>query len=366
LRKQFRVEVALGGEEGLEAIEERGPYAVVVSDMRMPGMDGVRFLSKVREKSPQSVRMMLTGHSDTQTAIQAINEGNIFRFLTKPCPPDVLTQALGAGLEQFRLVTAEKELLEGTLNGSVKVLVDVLSLVNPTAFGRAARVERLVRRLCAELEVEGAWQVEIGAMLSQLGCVTVPEDILMKVYRGKDLTTQETRMFQAHPQVGRDLIINIPRLEVTAEIIAYQEKRFDGSGVPEDKIRGEEIPLGARILKLALDFDTLTMSGTDSRKAFAIVGRRGGWYDVRVVEALERVLGKAEEVKYEIKSLAADEFGPNMILAENVETVTGALVMAKGQEVTRWAQLRLKNFAANVGIQEPIKVLVPLGAKSEP
>jgi DNA-binding NtrC family response regulator len=114
LRKEFQIETALGGGPAPEAIAQRGPYAVIVSDMRMPGMDGVQFLSKVKERAPDSVRMMLTGNNDLQTAMQAVNEGNSFRFLTKPCTPETLAKALEAGLEQYRLITAERELLEKT------------------------------------------------------------------------------------------------------------------------------------------------------------------------------------------------------------------------------------------------------------
>ncbi len=115
LRKQFRIETALGGEQGLAAVVNQGPYAVIISDLRMPGMDGIQFLSRVREISPDSVRMMLTGHADLENAMEAINKGNIFRFLTKPCMPAVLALVLEAGIEQYRLVMSEKELLEKTL-----------------------------------------------------------------------------------------------------------------------------------------------------------------------------------------------------------------------------------------------------------
>ncbi|MBU1707079.1 response regulator [bacterium] len=123
LKRQFRdkeweiqVDTALSGEDGLQAIEVKGPYAVVVSDMKMPGMDGVEFLSRVREKNPDTVRVMLTGQPSMDTAIDAVNEGRIFRFLTKPCPPESLNKVLMAGIKEFRLVKAERKLLEKALD----------------------------------------------------------------------------------------------------------------------------------------------------------------------------------------------------------------------------------------------------------
>src|SRR5882672_12238327 len=125
LRREFEVETAVGGEQGLTSIQGRGPYALVVSDMRMPGMDGVQFLSRVKQLAPDTVRMVLTGQADMTAAMNAVNEGNIFRFLTKPCDKETLSKAITTGFVQYRLVMAEKVLLENTLMGSIKVLSDV-------------------------------------------------------------------------------------------------------------------------------------------------------------------------------------------------------------------------------------------------
>ncbi|MBI4551894.1 MAG: response regulator [Candidatus Latescibacteria bacterium] len=358
LRKHFQIETASSGAQGLDMIAQHGPYAVIVADMRMPGMDGIQFLTKVRDVAPDSVRMMLTGNADQHTAIKAINEGRIFRFLTKPCPPDDLARALTAGIEQYRLITAEKELLEKTLSGTIKVLTDILSVVNPTAFGRAARVRRLAVQLAEELHVEHVWEVEVAAMLSQVGCVTVPEDILMKVYRGMNLSPDESQKFHTHPQVGYNLIAAIPRLEGVAAILAYQEKRFDGSGVPDDDVREEAIPFGARILKLALDFDTQVASGITNAVTLSEIRRREGWYDPAAIEALKRVL--AREFRYEHQSVPVDALVPGMVLADDVQTATGVLLLTRGQEITPALRMRLQTIAQTQGLHEPIPVLVPI------
>jgi FixJ family two-component response regulator len=112
LRQEFQLSTALSGEEGLAALLATGPYAVVISDMRMPGMNGSEFLVQVRRIAPETVRMLLTGHADLDAAIDAVNRGNIFRFLTKPCEKPVLIDAIRSGLEQFRATTAEKELIK--------------------------------------------------------------------------------------------------------------------------------------------------------------------------------------------------------------------------------------------------------------
>lgn len=354
LRKQFTVDTALGGDLGLTAIANHGPYSVIVADMGMPGMNGIQFLSKVKEIAPDSVRIMLTGNADQQTAMNAINEGNIFRFLTKPCQPEVITKVLTAGIEQYRLITAEKELLEKTLNGSVKVLTDVLALVNPTAFGRTSRIHNLVQTITAELKTEKPWQIELAAMLSQIGCITMSEETLAKVYRGDNLTEQELQTFQRHPQIGSSLIASIPRLEKVAEIIACQELRFYSSVTPLGTKSGTDIPLGARILKLIIDFDSLVTTGMNNAQALEAIQKRQGWYDQTIVEALKKII--VAEKGYEVKYVKTHELTTQMILAEDIKTSTGTLYAAQGSRITFLVRIRLINLAQAKSIKEPIKV----------
>ncbi|HKF01219.1 MAG TPA: response regulator [Candidatus Sulfotelmatobacter sp.] len=148
LRGEFLMDTVLSGQEALNLIESKGPYAVVISDMRMPGMDGIEFLRRVKSTAPDTVRIMLTGNADTETAIEAINEGSIFRFLIKPCSKEIIARTITAALVQHRLITAEKQLLEQTLSGCLQVLSEVLSLVNPAAFSRAGARAALHSSCC--------------------------------------------------------------------------------------------------------------------------------------------------------------------------------------------------------------------------
>ena len=359
LRKRLNIEPALGGEEALAAVVDHGPYAVVVADMRMPGMNGVQLLAKVKEIAPDTVRMMLTGNADQQTALEAVNEGQIFRFMTKPYSPEDFAKALEAGIAQYRLITAEHELLSKTLSGSVKMLTDILSLASPAAFGRASRVRRLASQLASQLRLENSWQIEVGAMLSQIGCVAVPEEILDKAYQGKELSRKELETFQAHPLVGRELISHIPRLQEVAEIIAYQDQQFDGGGFPPDGKRGKAIPAASRVLKVAIDFDALASSGTTNDLALAEMNGsdRQGWYDPAVLEALRKILAIAEIQV--VREVSVHDLIDGAIIANNVSSLQGMLLCAKGQEVTPSLRARLKNYIANLGIQGSIKIMVP-------
>jgi len=231
-------------------------------------------------------------------------------------------------------------------------------MLNPEAFGQTGRISRYVREIAAKMGEADLWQLETAAALSQIGCVILPGDTLKKVYRGVRLTAQEEELFQSHPSLASDWIGKIPRMEKIAEIVAFQEKNFDGSGIPNIARQGEEIPLGARILKVALDFDALEAAGHTKGKALEQMKRRAGCYDSRVLESLEAVIGV--EAKYVIRSVRVMELMENMILAEDVKTEKGLLLVTKGQEVSKPLLERLKRFVFMSGIQEPIKVIVPI------
>ncbi len=357
LRKRFQIVTAIGGKKGLEAMGEDGPFAVIVSDMQMPEMDGIQFLTAARQAAPESVRMMLTGNADQKTATDAVNDGHIFRFLTKPCSIETLTKTLETGIEQYRLITAERELLTKTLSGSVSVLTEVLSLVNPTAFGQATSVRRLVRQICQEVQVDNAWEIEIAAMLSQVGCVTIPETTLEKLSNGVELTAAELQTYQGHPQVGHDLIAKIPRLKGAAAIIACQQKCFDGSGVPVDGKKEDQIPFGSRVLKLVIDVVQLISAENSAKDTLATIHDRTGWYDPSLVGVLAGILN----VEYVVKSVEIKHLEDGMLLDEHVVTGSGDILIARGQEVTSSLRERLTSFATSArGVREPIQVRHPI------
>ncbi|MEA3280114.1 MAG: HD domain-containing phosphohydrolase, partial [Thermodesulfobacteriota bacterium] len=349
LRKKFPIETALGPEEGLKAIAAHGPFAVILSDLRMPVMDGIQFLSRASEIAPDSVRIMLTGNADLQNAIHAVNKGNIYRFLTKPCATEILASVLGQGIEQYRLVTAEKELLEKTLKGSINVLTELLSMLNPEAFGRSSRIKRYVGEIARHLDITNVWQVETAAMLSQIGCVILPEEAIRKLYQGRELSGEDARLFNMHPTIASQLLAHIPRMQHVSEIIVYQEKHFDGSGNPKDLRQGEAIPLGARILKVVLDFDILESKGNLKGRALKELKHRSGWYDPAVLKALEHILGV--DAKYVVKDVTINELKAHMILSEDVSTVKGQLVISRGQKVSPVLIERLNNFGGKMEIK---------------
>lgn len=357
-RKQFEVDIAASGEAGLAMFDKHGPYAVVVSDMRMPVMNGAQFLAKVRELSPHCIRIMLTGQADMKDAIEAVNRGNIFRFLTKPCSNETLAQTLEAGLQQYRLVHAERELLEKTLNGTVKVLSDVLSLVNPVAFSRGTRLKRYVHHMLLALNLEQSWFFEMAALLSQIGCVTVPPDVLQKHFTNQALSPDETQMLDSFPAVGRDLLANIPRLEIVAQMIGNQQTSWDASLGSLDLLKQEPAVLGAQILGLALQYDRLLTQGLSAPQALDELQHTPAQFDARLVACLKEGLEK-QEVALLTRTVEVWSMQVGMILDEAVKTNKGVLLVPKGQTVSETLLRYLLNFARRGDIPEELKVLVP-------
>jgi len=360
LRQEFAIDTAIGGEQGLAVVAERGPFALVISDMRMPGMDGVQFLTRVMKIAPDTVRIVLTGHADIDTVMHAVNEGNIFRFLTKPCNKELLAKAITTGLVQYRLVTAEKELLENTLMGSIKVLTDVLSLVNPVAFGRSMRITRYVRHLVKKFNLGSAWRFEAAAMLSQLGVVALDPELVETAYRGSALSSEDQKRLQNHPRIARDLLINIPRLEPIAWMIGQQapEPASDQKKIPQaDSIAPDVLAFGAKILKTAIAFDDLTTKGMCTEAAITWFYYRLDQFDRNLVDALKDL--EPEGPKMQQRILPISRLAPGMILQQEIRTHNGVLVVGKGQEVSHPLMVRLESFSQRHAIEDKVMVLVP-------
>ena len=304
LRGEFLIDVAQSGQEALGLIESKGPYAVVISDMRMPGMDGIELLRRVKSAAPETVRVMLTGNADMDTAVQAINEGSIFRFLNKPCDKEVMAKTITAALMQYRLITAEKQLLEQTLSGCLQVLSEVLSLVNPAAFGRAERARRYIHHVVTAMKLGNTWQYEVAAILSQLGCVTLTPETIEAVYRGETLGPAEQTQYDAHPTVASALLSKIPRLEPVAWMIEHQNRPLS----PQEEAEGGEMRTGAEILRLILEYEQLIRRGTSRTESAHQLAMRHRNFSPKFFEALVAMDPNSEES--EIRKVRIEELTP--------------------------------------------------------
>lgn len=291
LRKNFDLTVALGAQEALKILKTSKPFEVVVSDQNMPDMKGVTFLNEVEKKWPSVVRIMLTGNNDQDTAASAINTGKIFRFLTKPCEQETLAAAIKDGVNQHQLLMAEKRLLQHTLAGCIKALTDMLALAKPDIFHRSSDIRRWAEKVADHLEINKTWELDLAAMFSYLGYVTIPDHLIRKHLFLAPLEEDEQKLIREAPGVARDFIQNIPKMESVSEIVYYSRKGFDGTGYPYENRWGEDLPMTSRILNALLTLSDLTVPDNPTFDvAFARLKKHEKRYDPKVLKTIEKVL----------------------------------------------------------------------------
>ncbi len=319
-------------------------------------MDGVQLLAKVKVLSPDTVRVMLTGNAEIQTAVSAVNEGSIFRFLTKPCTKETLARALSASLMQARLITAERELLEKTLKGSIRVLAEILSLVNPAAFSRGMRLRRYIQHIAEGLALSNPWRFEVAAMMSQLGCVILAPETIDAVYRGQKLSPEEQERYDVHPQVARDLLSTIPRMEPIAWMIAHQTRIPELEGDLDDREMAD-MRQGAEILHVAMQYDELLLRLGSKTEALHRLAFHHKTLDPRILQALLDFEPKPEDEA--TRTCMIQDLSAGMLLADEIRTNAGTLVAEKGHEVTVPLILKLQNLERAGGIGSETTVSLP-------
>ena len=355
LRKRYDIVTALSGREALEKMKTDGPFALVVSDMRMPEMDGIQLLKEIKDLYPDTIRMMLTGNNDQETATEAVNQGQIFRFLTKPCSMGLLTTSIALAVRQYRLVTAEKQLLDETLNGTVKVLSELLSFAKPTAFSSVSRVRTMAMDIARSFGLGLLWQMEIAVLLSQIGCVTLPDELLSKVYSGIELLPEEEEMFLNHPKIAGRLLEQIPRMESVAFIIEHQLYHYSVYAEQSEIIENEEeLCLAAQILKAAFAYDMLMFRGRSHDEVIRDMLHAHDVYNPNVVKRIKRV--RYDDTSQEILSLRVQDLAVGMVVEQEIIAKNGTLLAPRGQELTLPVLQGLQNFSRKVGVKEPIVV----------
>jgi len=349
LRGKFEVVTAVGGAQAMEILESKSEIAVVISDMRMPGMTGVEVLEAFSKKSPTTTRIMLTGNADQDCAVEAINKSHVFGFLNKPCSTDMLIEGIEGGLAHHRLLVREKKLMETTLAGSIKLLSDVVSLMDPAATSGSRKISRWAGIMAPHLTGVARWELDFASMLAPLGRVSVPLDILIRHGQGEDLSEEEYAILANAPEVGSRLLDNIPRMAAVSRAVLYQDKNFDGSGYPLDETQGEDIPVIARILRVLKALAEVSGSAEATTLHFDELLKHKGRFDPNILTlARQHLLGPEEtsEQSNEVQQKEiAKKFKPAMTrtatlregqrLAADLQNTDGALLLSEGTVLSR-------------------------------
>jgi response regulator RpfG family c-di-GMP phosphodiesterase len=353
LRKDFEVQIATSGPEALQILLQMKDVAVVVSDFRMPNMDGATFLHEVMLRAPTATRILLTGEAGVTGARDAVNKGQIFRFLTKPCPTDELKAALEAGVELHRLLNAERLVMQETLIECISALMEVLAVTNPVAFGRAQRIKRLVADMAGSLECGQFWQLEAAALLSQIGYFAESPELAEKVYYGRPLTSAEQARAAAVPANAQRLFEHVPRLEPVIQIIMALDWKDDALA----RLGTGMIGLGTRMLCVALEYDLLTTQGIARGEILRRLRAREARFTPLVLDAFESTL-KGDTAPEQETVVALRDAKPGMRLRDEIRTANGALLVPIGFEVSERLLERLLQIAPEV-LQQQVRLAGP-------
>src|SRR5580698_3011620 len=321
LRERFEVLTAGGGAEALNYLSTVKDLAVVVSDMRMPEMDGATVLRHTRILRPHAVRILLTGQADMAAAIKAINEGQIFRFLTKPCAAEQFMSVIDEAVRQHELIMAERVLLQRTLVGAIKALTDIMSLVSPAVIGRAQRLKRRVSELAVELQIEDRWQVEVAALLSYLGHVSLPESLASQLARGEELEARDAARVRSATRAAIRVIAHVPRLEpVSAILTALSEADATAD------------PMHVQILRLALETERLEAQGLGTQAILESLEASGD-FSPQLLDGL-RATQNAHQAVFDRAEIPVAALEIGMVLDEDIKTARDVLIAPRGCEVT--------------------------------
>ncbi len=336
-------------------------------DYRLGARNGLHILKTFRDSGILRAIIILSGEKDAKVAAELMKAGADDYLIKDDIKPNVLHRSMTHAYERYLRREAEKthrELLTKTLSGSVRMLVDLLSTLKPEAFGRGERAQKRVQQICQRLGMDTAWEADLASLLSQVAYVFVPHEIVEKVESGQLLTTEEAEQVYRYAKMTSDMIRRIPRLGGVAAIVAYQDKKYDGGGFPVGGLTRDQIPLGARVLKIAFDFDGLLQQGFNTEDALSEMNGRKGWYDLNVMDALTDLIGA--EAGYEMRQVRVAELTPEMILDEHLQTSTGAILVPKGEQVTEVRRERLRALSVIESLREPVAVRVPINSTCDP
>lgn len=358
----YDVAIAVGGLAGLEAIRESSdPFAVVITDLRMPGLSGIGLLQCVRQQSPHTARVLLTGNADVASATDAVNAGEVFRFLTKPCAPDALLEAVGAAhVHHQRLSASSGRTDDGTaappaapdaervidahapaspvssrpahrtepLQDLVAGLNAMLAAVHPVARACAARIEWRVSSMLRRLQLGIDEHVRAAAALSQLGAVELEREVAERIYGAFPLSASDAAVARRIRARSSELIADVPPLVLVRRVVWGEGHDEQLAHATEGS---DEIEIGAVIVEVACMLDDGQRQGRDLGRLLAELRLDHARPDVRVLDALHAELDALAESR--VRTLRLRDASPEMMLAGDVFAPNGLLMACRGQRI---------------------------------
>ena len=301
LRKQYDIITANSADEAIKILQETDDIEMVLSDHRMPGKTGVELLQYCFTHYPNINRLLITAYSEVPILVDAINSGKIHRYIKKPWTPEELLLTVNKTFEANKLALENSKLIadfKDLFSGTISAITDALDEKDEYTCGRSKRVCYYAIAIAKEMNLPDIElsKIEVASLLHDIGMIGVPEHILNK---SEKLTDEEYKVIQKHVEYGLNILGSIKQLNTVVNIIKYHHERYDGSGYPNG-IKGEEIPIGARIIGLADTFDALISNrvyrnSLPLEKAISIIEEQAGkQLDYNVVQAFLKVVNKLD------------------------------------------------------------------------
>ncbi|CAI2717611.1 response regulator [Nitrospina watsonii] len=362
----YRLAFASNGNETLEIVPELMPDLILL-DVMMPGIDGFETCRRLKSTDIglNIPIIFITARRETQDVVEGFQAGGV-DYIRKPIQQEEVCARVRNHLELLHLRRSLKqqydktrEVLEETLNGSVSILMELLTNFDSNLFSRGAKVREVVREIGSVLKYEEVWQLELAAMLAPIGNITIPPHILYKKSRKMALTVREEELFRNIPRTSTKLLENIPHLKDVSKVVMYHKKGYDGSGYPSGTLEGKSIPLGSRILNLVFDLTELEGGGVTRVQALEKMKERRAHYDPDLIRTLHEHFKNQEQKNEEkrVQAIKLEDLKVGHIMAKRVDSVDGTLLLSPGQTITQAKLLLLKNHHLITGIKEPIHVV---------
>lgn len=374
----YRLRLASSGADALRLLEEH-EFDVILSDMRMPEMDGLQFLEEARRRFPEPMRIVLSGYADPISVIGVLNAANIYAYVHKPWDNDDLRLKVHRAAEQVRLqrlierqnaeldrlnrgleekvrertaqLEAARDQLQLTLfdlresyDSIVKMLAHVAELRMPRLRSHSQQVSTTAAKLARGLALtnDQIRDIETAALLHDIGLIVMPDDLLAIPL--EQMNAEQLAQYRRHPELGEATLMGIPAMREVAAMVRSHHESYDGAGYP-DGLVGSAIPLGARIIAIASDYHDL-MDGLASNTALSaddafnrMAQDLAHRYAPRLLELFDRlrrqVSGADQPEEDEVLTLGSSGLQPGMVLHAQLLSRDGMLLLSAGHALTR-------------------------------
>lgn len=372
-----------------ELLAQKGPFALIISDQRMPNKNGVEVFKTVTSYSPDTIKILLTGYSDFSEALGAINEGGISRYISKPWDDTELKRVVHESINKFNLVNYNKflldelkksndsikSLLNETLTNIVGILSDMMGRINQDAMTQTQRVRKMGSILLErfdDLSEQEKWEIKVSLDLFNLGLVLLPTWVQASISKSGLSSVQNYSSASSHNLLTADLITQIPGMSGVAQIIRLQNKNYDGTGEPiKEYLFGDKLPFGARLLHILINLDNLTTANYNGIEPLKSMIKNSLKYDSKLIERIINILtGTAKDKpKYtapgsvlEYKDCTLLELDEGNVIKEDIVTASGIKLASAGSTLSNneLKILRIWNSTSPDKIIEPVVIKNPL------